>query len=136
MGSGAHDHRTRIAPNKFILRDIIEAAWRVVERASHHAREREYAAVDRTVSSGNLAVLGSQDSFVTEHVGIGAFDAPWLAGPVEVEHQMMLRGFTRNVIVEFDTVLVIAIDEVDLDSGHAPLLIERKSLLHLLHHRG
>jgi hypothetical protein len=27
---------------------------------------------------------------------------------VEVDHQMMLRGFTRNVIVKFDTVLVIA----------------------------
>src|SRR5580704_16567141 len=28
LGSGAPDHRTRIAPNKFILRDIIETAWR------------------------------------------------------------------------------------------------------------
>jgi hypothetical protein len=54
---------------------------------------------------------------------------------VEVNHEVVLGSQLRDVVVPLDALLIVAVDEVDLDSGDAPLLEERERLLHLLRYR-
>src|SRR5580698_5138711 len=45
---------------------------------------------------------------------------------VNIEHQVMLRGLTHGFIDPCDVLLSSDINETDLDTSDAPLLIERK----------
>src|SRR5260370_19189028 len=135
LRSCPHHHGTLVASDEVVLCYIVKTARRVIQWACQHTCELKDGAVDRTVSSGNFVVFRSQDGFIAEHVWIGALDAPWFAGTMKIDHQVMLCGFTRNVVVEFYAVLIVAIDEVDLHSGNAPSFKERKGLFHLVHHR-
>ena len=44
-----------------------------------------------------------------------------LVRAVEVDHQVMRGGLVGDAVVEVDSALVVALDEIDLESGDAPL---------------
>ena len=54
---------------------------------------------------------------------------------MKVEHQVVRRGLLGRSIVEVDALLVVALHEVDLHSGHTPILEQGECVVHLLFDR-
>ena len=51
---------------------------------------------------------------------------------MEVDHQVMRGGVLHHAMIEAHHPLVVAIHEVDFDARDAPLLKQRKRLVHVL----
>ena len=125
----------RIARHEILPGDVVEAAGRVIHRPRQHAREGQRHVVRGRLARAPLQVLLAHHAFARHQVGIGAPQSVGLEGAVIIDHQVMLRGFLRHRAVPVHHPLVVAIHEVDLDPRDAPLLKQRKGLVHLPVHR-
>ena len=82
-----------------------------------------------------LRLLHSQHGLVSKHIRKRALHSPRLSRAVKIHHQVMRSRTFGNSIIKIDAGLVVPLDEIDLQSGNAPLLIKRERLLHLPHPR-
>ena len=55
---------------------------------------------------------------------------------MKIDHQMMLRRLLHHAAVEVDHPLIVAIHEIDLHAGDAPLLEQREGFVHLARNVG
>ena len=76
-----------------------------------------------------LVVFAAQDAFPGHHVGPGPVDAVGLVGPVEIDHQAALGGLLDHFPVPAHHFLVLPVHEVDLDTGDAPVAVQRESVV-------
>ena len=109
--------------SKLGLGDVVEGARRVVHGAGEHAGERKRYVVVGIVAAAGLGLLHACDGFVAHDVGIGALHARGFGRAVEVDHQMMTGGQVGDAVVPVDSSLIVALDEVDLQAGDAPLFV-------------
>ena len=93
--------------------------------------ERESGAMNWIVPRAPLGIFHTQHGFIPEDVGIGAAEPPGCCAAMKVKHEMVLGGQLGGVVVELDAELIAALNEVDLDAGYSPFLVERKGLIHL-----
>ena len=82
-----------------------------------------------------LVVFQAHHAFTGKEIGIGPAQARGLVRSVIIQNQMMLGGLAGQALVEIHHLLIVAIHEVNLDAGGAPLGVEVQRRIHLLVHR-
>ena len=104
-----------------------------IKRSGKHPSERD----GELVIGGDafwvpLVVFEIHHPFMSEQVGICAFQAGRLGAAVQRDGQMVFRGQGNRLAHEAIHLLVVAVHEVEHHPFNAPLAVERKILLHVL----
>ena len=126
----------KFARHKVLAVAVAECAGGVIHGAGQHAREGQRGVVHGTRAGAQLQILLAHHAFAGHQVRIGAPQAVGLVCAVEVDHEMMRGGSFHHAVIEAHHPLVVAVHKVDLDAGDAPLLEERKGLVHVFVDRG
>ena len=121
-----HHHRGRPLP-EILARDVQEGAGRVVHGTCDQAGERQRHVVRGRYVVAELGVFRALHCFAGHDVGIRALKSVGDVCPVEVEHEPVVCGAFRHAAVPVDDLAVVAVHEVDLHAGDAPLRVERES---------
>src|SRR3954452_22627955 len=82
----------------------------------------------RRDSPAELVVLVAENAFPREQIGPGSPQTRWLVCSVKVHHEMTLCRLFDHGCVPVHHLLVVALHEINLPSGDAPLLIHRECL--------
>ncbi len=121
---------------KFSQVGVVEGAGSVIHGTGQHAGEGKRGVVHRGDAGRPLGVLLAHHSFAGDQIGIGAAQPIRLEGSVVIDHEMVLGGFLHYPAIPVHHPLIVAVHEVDLDPGDAPLLKQRKGLVHVFVDRG
>ena len=114
---------------------VVECARRVIHGPGQHARKGQRSVMRRCHPRRPLQILLAHHAFARDQVGIGTPQPIGFERAVVVDHQMMLGCCRHYLPVPLHHPLVVAIHKVDLYARDAPILKERKRLVHVLVHR-
>ena len=107
-------------------RGIAHSTRSEIYESSLHSDEREGDVVEwhiLLVVLGPLDFLHAEATFKVDDVWISAVDACWLIDAVVVEHQMVFGTDFSNAVNHFHTFLVVAVEEIHLESSNAHVRI-------------
>ena len=116
-------HLRRFLRLKRFRLPIQKAARREIARAHEIARERQRHLVLRRHAVAPLVVLVAQHAFARDLVGKRAIEPRRFECAVKVHQQLVLGGRAGDLFVPLDHLLVVAVHEIDLHAGDAPLLV-------------